>query len=100
MKPGYKTSEFWVTIVSMALGVLGLIVSTFFAATGWGAIVLTVISGLAMILPIPGYQVSRGMAKKMDPEHVKKMEEMQERMRNMSIRTSIANPAHSAPPEV
>jgi hypothetical protein len=93
MKAGYKTSEFWVTLAGMLLGVVGLMVSTFFAGTGWGSTVLTVISGLAMILPIPGYQISRGMAKKADPEHDKKLEEISSAVRKLSITTSPKTPA-------
>jgi hypothetical protein len=58
VKPGYKTTEFWLTLLSMLTG--GVISSGLFPETS------PVMKGaglLAMILGAFGYTVSRGMAK-------------------------------------
>ena len=65
MKPGYKTTEFWVTLIVQLLGILvlfGVITpeqqSTLAEAAQQGA------AAIAMALSAFGYSVSRGQAKK------------------------------------
>lgn len=54
MKPGYTTSEFWIT--SVAPGLVMVLNSVF----GWG---IDWQSLMAMFAPAGAYAVSRGMAK-------------------------------------
>ena len=59
MKPGYKTTEFWLATVTAIVGIL--FASDVFPAEPSGEKVL----GLAAsVLASLGYSVSRGMAKK------------------------------------
>ena len=58
MKPGYKTTEFWLTVASNILGLLyasGVITD--------GGTIGKIIGVAAMILATLGYNVSRGIAK-------------------------------------
>lgn len=58
-KPGYKTTEFWLTVVATAVG---------FALTsgliGEGSQVEKLLGMAAQVLSTMGYSVSRGIAKK------------------------------------
>ncbi len=59
VKPGYKTTEFWLTLAATVVGALmasGVIVE----GTTWGKVV----GVAAMILSALGYQVSRTIVKK------------------------------------
>jgi hypothetical protein len=59
VKPGYKTSEFWLTAGATVVGLA--IASGVIPETGvWPKIVALVVSAFAAM----GYTVSRGMAKK------------------------------------
>lgn len=59
VKPGYKTSEFWLTAIANIVGLA--VASGIIPETGpWSQVV-----GLAvMVLTTMGYQVQRGAAKK------------------------------------
>lgn len=57
-KPGFKTSEFWVTVV---VGVLGAIVTAVGIQRGDDG--LTAIGGVMATLASGGYATSRGVAK-------------------------------------
>ena len=64
MKPGYQTTEFWITLVAQVVGVLQVlgVVSSEHATTinqGMGQI----IGGLVMVLPALAYIYSRTKAK-------------------------------------
>ncbi len=64
-KPGYKTTEFWVTVVCQILGILALagVISpeqNTALADGVSQIVGAVVTALATF----GYSISRGLAKK------------------------------------
>jgi hypothetical protein len=54
MKPGWKTTEFWVTI----LGVIGA------ATAGLENIVSPTVAGIMMAISSAAYALSRGLAKK------------------------------------
>ena len=59
MKPGYKTTEFWLAILAMAVGAIydsGAFVKGSVAYQGLGIV--------AGVLSSIGYSVSRGLAKK------------------------------------
>jgi len=62
MKPGYKTTEFWLSLAAM-------IVSMLFAsgAISEGSDAAKVIGFVAAALTSLGYSVSRGLAKKTAP---------------------------------
>jgi hypothetical protein len=67
MKPGYKTTEFWVSIVIAVSGVLvamGVITPEQQAGIGEG--LNTAIGGIMTVLSSLGYSISRGIAKKGD----------------------------------
>jgi len=58
MKPGYKTTEFWLTLLANTIGALltsGLIAD--------GSTLARVLGVIMMVLSTLGYNVSRGMAK-------------------------------------
>ncbi len=57
-KPGFKTTEFWMTAIAVILGVV------FTAGLPEDSVVLKVAGMAASVLAIMGYQVSRGGAKK------------------------------------
>jgi hypothetical protein len=59
VKPGYKTTEFWLTIIAT---VIGLLESS--GVIGAGTQAEHVIGMVAGILTALGYTVSRGIAKK------------------------------------
>lgn len=59
IKPGYRTSEFWLTIVAQAVG--ALLASGAFEMDGAIGQLLGVI---AIVLSQAGYAVSRGIAKR------------------------------------
>lgn len=59
VKPGYKTTEFWLSTVTALVGIL--FASDVFPAESDGAKVLGII---ASVLATVGYTVSRGIAKK------------------------------------
>ena len=64
-KPGYKTTEFWVTVVCQILGILALagVISpeqNTVLADGVTQIVGAVVAALSAF----GYSISRGLAKK------------------------------------
>lgn len=59
IKPGYKTSEFYLTAISYLVSLAFM--SGF---VGTGTLVEKVFATAAMVLGLLGYQVSRGMAKK------------------------------------
>lgn len=72
MKPGYKTTEFWITILAQVIGIL----TTIGAFTPDQADVLaqavTQIAGIVvMVAGAFGYSLSRGMAKKKEAGFVK-----------------------------
>jgi len=56
MKAGWKTTEFWFAVAVAATGVYFV---------GWGE--QAEVGGLLLLASVPGYQVSRGMAKKAQP---------------------------------
>lgn len=62
MKPGWKTTEFWLSVIAMVVGLL--MTSGFFAVDSiWGKIL-----GLAgTVLASLGYSLSRGLAKSSGP---------------------------------
>jgi len=59
VKPGYKTTEFWLTAIASIVGIL-------FASgvVGEGTMLYQALGVGATILSTLGYQVSRGIAKK------------------------------------
>jgi hypothetical protein len=59
MKPGYKTTEFWMTALAAAVGLL-MTSDLFVADSIWAKGLGLVAAGLASA----GYAVSRGMAKR------------------------------------
>lgn len=58
MKPGYKTTEFWLSLAAVLVGVF--LASGIIPESGPWAQVIGVISG---VLGAMGYSVSRGIAK-------------------------------------
>lgn len=61
MKPGWKTTEFWMTLAASVVGFVyasGIVEAT---STSWDD---KVIGLVAMVLASMGYAVSRGIAKK------------------------------------
>lgn len=56
VKPGYKTTEFWLTIATYLLSGLALV----FSNSNVGTVLSSLVAGLATV----GYSVSRGIAKK------------------------------------
>lgn len=75
MKQGYKTTEFWVTLVSQVVGILlltGVVTPEQsevlgIAAGKGGGIANEVIGIITMVGSAFGYNVSRGLAKKEVP---------------------------------
>lgn len=59
IKPGYKTTEFWLSSITAIVGIL--FASDVFPAESDGAKILGI---LASVLATVGYTVSRGIAKK------------------------------------
>lgn len=61
MKPGYKTTEFWLTALA---GLVGFVVASgmleSLAETHW---VVKAIGGITTLLTVLGYQVARGKVK-------------------------------------
>ena len=58
-KPGFKTTEFWLTTVAQ---IVGLLMTS--GAFGDESVVMKALGVAAMVLSTLGYSVSRGMAKK------------------------------------
>ena len=68
MKPGYKTTEFWLTLVANAISLLfasGLVCTTHDSQLQ--ATICHVAGMVGMVLSTFGYQISRGLAKTNDP---------------------------------
>lgn len=64
MRPGYKTTEFWTTVVSQIIGILALAgVIRPSDATILNDAVVQVVGGLMTALATLGYTISRGVAK-------------------------------------
>lgn len=59
MKPGYKTTEFWIATIAT---IVGLIVAS--GAVTEGSAVDKIVAFATAVLASFGYSVSRGMAKK------------------------------------
>ena len=59
VKPGYKTTEFWLTLAATAVGAL-LASGVIEAGSAWDKAVGVVVSVLGAL----GYTVARGMAKR------------------------------------
>ena len=59
VKPGYKTSEFWLTTIAALVGI-----AYASGAVGEGSQAEKVVGYIVMALNVLGYSVSRGLAKK------------------------------------
>ena len=56
MKPGYRSSEFWLSLVAAIVG--------FVASSGAVSDENKIVGGAMSVLAVMGYSVSRGLAKK------------------------------------
>jgi hypothetical protein len=64
MKAGWKTTEFWLTIAAMLLGILAALgYITPEQQTALNAALVQILGGLMVALSAFGYQLSRGTAK-------------------------------------
>lgn len=66
-KPGYHTTEFWVTVLCQLVGLLAFVSPTFITTEQANVLVqaITQLGGIvAMIASAFGYSLSRGIAKK------------------------------------
>ena len=64
-KPGYKTTEFWVTAVCQVIGILGLSgIFTAEQATALTEAIPQIVGAVVMAFSAFGYSISRGSAKK------------------------------------
>lgn len=59
VRPGYKTTEFWLTVVAQAVG---LVLASGVVVPGGG--LEKIIGGAIMVLGLLGYQVTRAQVKK------------------------------------
>ena len=66
MKPGYKTTEFWMTIAQHVLGIIMMVVGLF-QANPIAQIVGMIVGGLMNILGTGGYQAARTRTKAPSP---------------------------------
>lgn len=65
VKSGFKTTEFWLTLVPLFLGVLAVFgVFTPTETTQMNAGLTQIIGGIFAVLPVIGYTISRGEVKK------------------------------------
>ncbi len=64
VKSGIKTTEFWLTLVPLLLGVLAVFgVFTPAETTQMNAGLTQIIGGVFAVLPVLGYTISRGKVK-------------------------------------
>lgn len=67
IKPGWQSTEFWITLGSIGLGVLVLTgVLTPSESAGYMVQVEQIAASLMIILPQLGYSISRGKVKSLD----------------------------------
>lgn len=72
MKPGVKSTEFWVTMVVVVLGVITTVVGQFYEGVempDWARLAVTVAGAVTAALAGLGYQVARTGAKIADSSH-------------------------------
>ena len=63
-KPGFKTSEFWLSLVATLLG--ALMASGVFASDGQDSWIVRVVGGAGVVLAQLGYTAERGKVKEAD----------------------------------